>query len=89
MTGERAGRRVLCTYRSKHPPQDAWGGESAYFKNVGIPLSIGAQMIAQGQVTGRGVLPPERAFPTEPFFAELVRRGIVVEEEIVEEGTLA
>ena len=47
------------------------------------------QMIAQGQVTGRGVLPPERAFPTEPFFAELVRRGIVVEEEIVEEGTLA
>ena len=89
VTGERAGRRVTCTYRSKHPPQEEWGGESAYFKNVGIPLSIGAQMIAHRQTTGRGVLPPELAFPTEPFFVELARRGIVVEEEIVEEGHLA
>lgn len=89
VTGERAGRRVTCTYRSKHPPQQEWGGESAYFKNVGIPLSIGAQLIARGQVTGKGVLPPERALPTAPFFAELARRGIEVEEEIVEEGLLA
>jgi lysine 6-dehydrogenase len=89
VTGERAGRRVTCTYRSKHPPQEEWGGESAYFKNVGIPLSISAQMIAHGQTTGKGVLPPELAFPTEPFFVELARRGIVVEEEIVEQGELA
>ncbi|MBE9472318.1 MAG: hypothetical protein IMY75_09460, partial [Chloroflexi bacterium] len=89
VTGKRAGRRVTCTYRSKHPPQEEWGGESAYFKNVGIPLSIGAQMIAHRQTTGKGVLPPELAFPTEPFFVELARRGIVVEEEIVEEGHLA
>jgi lysine 6-dehydrogenase len=89
VTGQRGGRRVKCTYRSKHPPQEEWGGEAAYFKNVGIPLSIGAQMIAHGQITGKGVLPPELAFPTEPFFIELARRGIVVEEEIVEEGELA
>lgn len=89
VTGERDGRRITCTYRSRHPPQEAWGGESAYFKNVGIPLSIGAQLIARGKVTGQGVLPPEQAFPTGPFFAELARRGIVVEEEIMEEGTLA
>jgi saccharopine dehydrogenase-like NADP-dependent oxidoreductase len=89
VVGERAGRRVRCTYRSQHPPQEEWGGESAYFKNVGIPLSIGAQLIAHGQTTGRGVLPPEQAFPTGPFFAELARRGIRVEEEIVEVGGLA
>ena len=89
VNGERAGRWVTCTYRSKHPPQEEWGGESAYFKNVGIPLSIGAQLIARRQTDGKGVLPPEQAFPTEPFFAELARRGIVVEEEIVEEGNLA
>jgi lysine 6-dehydrogenase len=88
VTGKRDGRRVTCTYCSKHPPQEKWGEESAYFKNVGIPLSIGAQLIAQGQTTGKGVLPPELAFPTEPFFIELARRGIVVEEEIVEEGEL-
>ncbi|HET89586.1 MAG TPA: hypothetical protein ENN99_02455 [Chloroflexi bacterium] len=89
VVGRRAGRAVVCTYRSKHPPQETWGGESAYFKNVGIPLSIGAQMIVHGQTTGRGVLPPERAFPTQPFFAELARRGITVEEQIVETGELA
>jgi saccharopine dehydrogenase-like NADP-dependent oxidoreductase len=88
VAGKRAGRRVTCTYRSKHPPQEEWGGESAYFKNVGIPLSIGAQLIAGGQTNAKGVLPPEQAFSTEPFFTELARRGIVVEEEIVEEGEL-
>lgn len=86
--GERAGRQVTCTYHSQHPPQDAWGGESAYFKNVGVPLSIGAQMIARGQIAGKGVLPPEQALLAEPFFTELSRRGIEVEEEIVERGKL-
>jgi len=89
VTGERAGRRVTCTYRSSHPPQEEWGGASAYFKNVGIPLSIGAQLIARGQAMGSGVLAPEQAFPTELFFAELALRGIVVEEVIVEEGGVA
>ncbi len=89
VTGERNGRRVKCTYRNSHPPQEAWGGEAAYFKNVGIPLSIGAQLIAQGETLGRGVLPPEVAFPSQPFFAELAKRGIIVEEEIVEIGPLA
>lgn len=87
--GERRGRRVRCTYRNAHPSQEEWGGRSAYFKNVGIPLSIGAQLIASGEVKEVGVLAPEQALPTEPFFAELARRGIRVEEEIVEEGPLA
>lgn len=89
VTGTRDGRRVTCTYRNRHPAQDEWGGESAYYKNVGIPLSIGAQMIAKGQVAGSGVLPPERALLTEPFFTELARRGIRVDEQVVEDGTLA
>jgi saccharopine dehydrogenase-like NADP-dependent oxidoreductase len=88
VTGMRVGRHVTCTYRNEHPPQEVWGGQSAYFKNVGIPLSIGAQMIARGQVDRAGVLPPELAFPSAPFFEELARRGIVVHEEIVETGTL-
>ncbi len=86
VTGARNGRRTVCTYRNHHPPQEEWGGESAYFKNVGIPLSIGAQLIANGQATARGVVPPEQALPTEPFFRELEKRGITVEERIVEEG---
>ncbi|MEW6716901.1 MAG: saccharopine dehydrogenase NADP-binding domain-containing protein [Chloroflexota bacterium] len=87
--GQRKGRRVKCTYRSKHPSQEEWGGESAYFKNVGIPLSIGAQLVANGQSTAKGVQPPELALPTQPFFEALAKRGIIVEETIVEEGLLA
>ncbi len=87
--GERQGRQVVCSYRSHHPPQEAWGGESAYFKNVGIPLSIGAQLIAAGQATARGVQPPELALPTGPFFEALAQRGILIEEQIDERGYLA
>jgi lysine 6-dehydrogenase len=87
--GERLGRKVTCTYRSHHPPQETWGGPSAYFKNVGIPLSIGAQLIAKDKTTARGVRPPELAFPVQPFFDALSQRGITVEEVIHEEGSLA
>jgi saccharopine dehydrogenase-like NADP-dependent oxidoreductase len=87
--GERNGRRVRCRYHNEHPPQEAWGGESAYFKNVGIPLSIGAQMIARGEVGRAGVTPPELAFRAEPFFRELARRDIQVHEEIVETGQVS
>lgn len=88
VTGERNGRRTVCTYRNHHPPQEEWGGSSAYFKNVGIPLSIGAQMIAAGEGLEQGVVSAELALPTERFFEELARRGITVEETIVEEGRL-
>jgi len=88
VTGERNGRKTVCTYRNHHPPQEEWGGPSAYFKNVGIPLSIGAQLIAAGEGLAEGVVSAELALPTERFFQELARRGITVEETIVEEGRL-
>jgi len=84
VSGERAGRRVLHRYRNHHPPQQEWGGEAAYYKNVGLPLSIGAQMIARGEMKGHGVLPPERAFPVAPFFQALAERGITIEETVEE-----
>jgi saccharopine dehydrogenase-like NADP-dependent oxidoreductase len=87
--GEKSGREVCCRYRSHHPPAEAWGGQAAYFKNVGIPLSIGAQMIASGEALVQGVKPPEVAFSSSPFFIALARRGITVEETIIEEGVLA
>jgi saccharopine dehydrogenase-like NADP-dependent oxidoreductase len=87
--GERNGRSTRCTYRSSHPPQQIWGGESAYFKNVGIPLAIGADLIGRGEVVVRGVLAPEQALPVDRFFDALARRGITIEETIVERGELA
>jgi lysine 6-dehydrogenase len=46
--------------------------------DTGCPPSIVAQMIATGQITQRGVLPPEVAVPVGPFFKELQKRGMEV-----------
>jgi saccharopine dehydrogenase-like NADP-dependent oxidoreductase len=53
-----------------------------------VPLSIGAQLVARGENTAVGVLPPEKALPTDLFFSELARRGISVQEMILEERIL-
>ncbi|MES0360935.1 MAG: saccharopine dehydrogenase C-terminal domain-containing protein [Anaerolineales bacterium] len=82
--GKRAGRDVKITLWSEHPPQEEWGGSAAYYKNIAIPLSIGAQMITDGQVSARGVVAPESALDPGLFFAELEKRGIRVEETIEE-----
>jgi lysine 6-dehydrogenase len=81
-------RRVNYTYSNAHPSQEVWGGPAAYFKQVGIPLSIATQMLAEGRCQGTGVRPPELAIPSQPFFEELARRGIKVYEQMTESGVL-
>jgi len=80
--GRKHGKPAKITIRNSHPPMDKWGGESAYGKNVGIPLSIGAQMIAKGKVESKGVAPPEASFDPVEFFNELSKRGIQIHEEM-------
>lgn len=82
VTGRKDDERLKITLWNRHPPQEEWGGEAAYYKNIGIPLSIGAQMIAQGRARSSGVLPPETALDPEPFFEELRRRGIEIHQQV-------
>jgi len=82
--GKRDGRDVKVTLWNRHPPQEQWGGPAAYYKNIGIPLSIGVQMMARGDVTHRGVIPPETALDPNVFIVELARRRIEVHEKIEE-----
>lgn len=82
--GKKDGRNLKFTYWNRHPPQDEWGGQAAYYKNIAIPLSIGAQMIARGDVDATGVVPPETAIDPEIFFAELARRRIEIHERVQE-----
>ena len=84
VSGKKDGRRAKHTLWNRHPPQEEWGGKAAYYKNIAIPLSIGAQMIARGDVTHRGVIPPETAIDPEIFFAELARRRIEIHETVQE-----
>ena len=80
--GQREGRDVKVKLWNHHPPQEEWGGRAAYYKNIAIPLSIGAQMIGRGDVEARGVVPPETAIPPDIFFAELAKRGIEIHERL-------
>ena len=84
--GTRAGRRVRHTLWHTHPPSDGsapeWAGLRAYTRNVGIPLSIGAQMPGQGRVKAVGVITPEEAFEPAAVLAELANREIRIHERI-------
>ncbi len=82
--GKVDGKPVKDRLWSEHPPQEEWGGPAAYYKNIAIPLSIGASMITDGEVSARGVVPPESAYDPGRFFEELQKRGIVVKEEFAE-----
>jgi len=80
--GEKGGHDIKITHKSQHPPMEEWGGKAAYYKNIGIPLSIGAQMIASGDIKARGVLPPESVINPDLFFAELEKRGITINQKV-------
>lgn len=46
--------------------------------DTACPISVIAQMIADGAIHKAGVLPPEIAVPTQIFFAELRKRGLKI-----------
>lgn len=49
-------------------------------KDTGVPPSIISQMIANGEITKKGVFPPESIIPEEYFFKELAKRSIYIYE---------
>jgi len=76
-------RNVMHRFVTSHPPMDKWGGHRTYSKNVGIPLSIGAQMLAEGKAKKKGVDGIETMLPAEEFVDELRKREFVVNESLI------
>ncbi|KKU92110.1 MAG: Saccharopine dehydrogenase [Parcubacteria group bacterium GW2011_GWA1_48_11b] len=68
------GDLVVECFASPRPEWHAGAGDI----DTACPASIVAQMIADGQVDQRGVLPPEIAVPVLSFFRELEKRGLHV-----------
>jgi lysine 6-dehydrogenase len=77
--GEKDGRRAVATYNLSHPTPAEWG-KNATGKVTGIPASIGAQKLAAGEGLSKGVIAPEIAFFPRPFFDELAKRRILIQE---------
>ncbi len=82
VTGTENGKPVCYTLTTSHPASDGsvadWEGLRAYTRSVGIPMSIAAQLILDGQGSGLGVVAPELAFAPEVVFAELKKRQIAI-----------
>jgi len=92
VTGTKGNRKVRHILTSSHPTSDGsipeWAGLRAYTKSVGIPMSIGTQLMMAGKSRGTGVVSPELAFDPEEFFVELAKRGILIHERVEEELTI-
>jgi saccharopine dehydrogenase-like NADP-dependent oxidoreductase len=81
ITGEKDGEKARCIYSVVLPYHEKYG-TSALAYLTGVPLSIAGQMLAKGKISDLGVLPPEAAVKPKPFFAELSKRGIKINETI-------
>jgi saccharopine dehydrogenase-like NADP-dependent oxidoreductase len=75
--GEKNGKQVEAIAESIIQPHREWK-IAAGSLDTGVPLSIGAQMLARKIISQPGVLCPEISVPPELFFTELEKRGMKV-----------
>jgi lysine 6-dehydrogenase len=55
---------------------------TSMMRTTAFPTSIIAQMIANGTITARGVVPPEQCVPLPPLLEELRNRSIFIKESL-------
>lgn len=72
--------------RSVTPPREDWGIGGGTVSTA-TPITAATRMLARGEITGRGVLPPERCLDPEGMFAELETRGVIFEVNEIEEAS--
>ena len=58
-------------------------GLTSMMRTTSFPAAVTAMMMADGRITERGVLTPERCIPPDPFIKELRNRGIDIRQKIV------
>lgn len=86
VTGTRDGANWRHTLTHTHPASDGsvpgWEKLRAYTRNVGIPMAVGALLMARGRAKGAGVRIPEAVFDPGDVFNELKKRDIHIHEKI-------
>jgi saccharopine dehydrogenase-like NADP-dependent oxidoreductase len=81
ISGKKDGRAIRVTF-DLLDRRDQETGLFAMNRTVGYTASIIAQMIAGGEITGKGVLSPVTEVPHGRFLAEIEKRGIEIMEKI-------
>ncbi len=79
--GMRKGQKTIVTY-DMIDWRDLETGLFAMNRTVGYTASIVAQMIASGEIRGKGLLSPAKDIPPMRFLDEIKKRGIVIKEKI-------
>jgi lysine 6-dehydrogenase len=79
-TGTKDGQKKRAVYQMIDR-RDLQTGFTAMSRTVGYTASIGAQLIASGQITQRGVLAPVTDIPYDLLASELDKRGIQITSE--------
>jgi saccharopine dehydrogenase-like NADP-dependent oxidoreductase len=89
VVGRKWDRPVKRTYWTTHPSMEAWGIPYAYSNNVGLPLGVCAELIAEGKVSS-GINAPEAMLDPDLFFDRLAQRDIIVhyKEESLSSSTI-
>ncbi len=75
LKGTKDGRPLVRHALARFPPRPDWQLTVTEYA-VGVAGAVGAELIAAGVVTEKGVVPPERCIPPGPFRAALKQRGI-------------
>lgn len=65
-------------WRGGNYDQVSYGAAAHMPELTGLPLAVGALLLARGEVRMPGVVAPEACLEVEPFLAELERRGIPI-----------
>lgn len=60
--------------------QISYGAAAHMPELTGLPLALGALLLARGEVHRPGVVAPEACIEPEPFLAELARRKVIVQD---------
>ena len=77
--GKKEGKSKRLTYRMVDY-YDENTGLTAMMRSTGFPSSIIAQMLAEGKIIKKGVVPQELSVPPDIFMEELSRRNLSFEE---------
>ena len=74
--GEKGRKKLTWIVDCHTAGMPAWG--IGLDIDTGSPPAVAAQMLAAGEISERGVVPPEIAVPPKPFFERLKSRGMTV-----------
>jgi lysine 6-dehydrogenase len=86
IAGRAGGKRNLLTYECIDY-QDEASGITAMMRTTAYPTTIIAQMLAEGTLATRGVMPPEYCVPAGPMIARLNERSIRITSTVSEMPT--